>query len=107
MEMANKDNLIKISETTKTRYMQKLGEQVHELRAAMERSDFLTVREICHRVRGSANLFGLKDLGIACRDVEEACIANRPEAIVNGFQVIEVMIGRHLDSAEITQQKVM
>lgn len=98
MAMAKRDNIVEVSETTKNRYFQNLSNQIHQLRLAMERSDFEAVREICHRVRGSASLFGMKDLGEACRDVEEAVLANRPERVVEGFQVIEVIVGRNLSA---------
>lgn len=100
MAMAKRENIIEVSETTKNRYFKNLSNQIHQLRLAMEKSDNEAVREICHRVRGSASLFGLKDLGEACRDVEEACVANNPEGIVEGFQVIEVIVGRNVNPAE-------
>ena len=100
MAMAKRDNIVEVSETTKNRYFQNLANQIHLLRSAMEKSDNDSVREICHRIRGSASLFGLKDLGDACRDVEEACLANNLEKIVEGFQVIEVIVNRHILPAE-------
>lgn len=100
MAMARKDNVVEVSDTTKTRYFTNLAKQLHLLRQAMEKSDNESVREICHRVRGSASLFGLKDLGDACRDVEEACLDKNAEAIVSGFQAIEVIVTRHLMPAE-------
>jgi HPt (histidine-containing phosphotransfer) domain-containing protein len=100
MAMARKENIVEVSENTKARYMKNLANQIHQLRQAMEKSDNEAVREICHRVRGSASLFGLRDLGDACRDVEEACLARNAEAIVAGFQAIEVIVGRHLHPAE-------
>lgn len=100
MAMAKRDNVVEVSEATKARYFTNLAKQLHLLRQAMERSDNSSVREICHRVRGSASLFGLKDLGDACRDVEEACMAQNAEVIVSGFQTIEVIVNRHLNPAE-------
>jgi len=100
MAMARRDNVVEVSETTRARYFTNLAKQLHLLRQAMERSDNDSVREICHRVRGSASLFGLKDLGDSCRDVEEACIAHNAEAVVSGFQAIEVIVNRHLHPAE-------
>lgn len=100
MAMAKRDNVVEVSETTRARYFSNLAKQLHLLRQAMERSDNEAVREICHRVRGSASLFGLRDLGDVCRDVEEACLAKNSEAIVSGFQVIEVIVNRHLNPAE-------
>lgn len=89
-----------ISETTRNRYFRSLAAQVQQLREAMERSDNRTVREICHRLRGSAALFGLRELGDACRDVEQACLEGNAEAIVAGFQVIEVIVARSAVPAE-------
>ncbi|MGZ3650296.1 MAG: Hpt domain-containing protein [Bdellovibrionota bacterium] len=100
MAMARKDNVVEVSETTRARYMKNLSTQLHLLRQAMEKSENESVREICHRIRGSAGLFGLKELGDACRDVEEACLAKNAEAIVAGFQVIEVIMQRHAIPAE-------
>ena len=100
MMTAKNEFFPEISEATKARYFSSLASQIHQLRQAMERSDNKSVREICHRVRGSASLFGLKDLGVVCRDVEEACLAENPEAIVSGFQAIEVIVSRHLSPAE-------
>jgi HPt (histidine-containing phosphotransfer) domain-containing protein len=100
MAMPKRDNVVEVSETTRARYFSNLAKQLHLLRQAMERSDNDSVREICHRVRGSASLFGLKDLGDACRDVEEACLKGNAEAIVSGFQTIEVIVSRHLNPAE-------
>jgi HPt (histidine-containing phosphotransfer) domain-containing protein len=100
MAMAKRDNVVEVSEHTRARYFANLAKKLHLLRQAMERSDNEAVREICHRVRGSASLFGLKDLGDACRDVEEACLAKNSEAIVKGFQAIEVIVSRHLNPAE-------
>lgn len=85
-----------ISAGTRNRYLQSLQGQLHGLRLAMEKSDLTSVREICHRMRGSAGLFGLKDLGDACRATEEACLARNQEKIVEGFQVIEVIVSRNL-----------
>jgi HPt (histidine-containing phosphotransfer) domain-containing protein len=99
MAMAREDNVVQVSESTKARYLKNLGAQLQLLRNAMEKSENDAVREICHRVRGSASLFGLKELGDACRDVEEACMAKNNEAIVSGFQAIEVILNRHLGSA--------
>jgi len=95
MALPRNHNVVEVSETTKKRYLKNLSEQIRNLRRAMEKSDFSTVREICHRVRGSASLFGLRDLGDACRETEEACIGEKPEAVVNGFQVIEVIVSRN------------
>lgn len=95
MASAKKHNVLEISETTKKRYFRNLLEQVHSLRLAMEMSDLETVREICHRVRGSASLFGLRDLGDACKSMEEASLAKRMEELVEGFQVIEVIVARN------------
>lgn len=96
MATARNDNVMEVSDTTKARYLKNLGTQLELLRTAMEKSENDAVREICHRVRGSAGLFGLKELGDACRDVEEACLAKNSEAIVSGFQAIEVILKRHL-----------
>jgi HPt (histidine-containing phosphotransfer) domain-containing protein len=95
MALPRSHNVVEVSEATKKRYLKNLAEQMSNLRRAMEKSDYGTVREICHRVRGSASLFGLKDLGEACRDTEEACLENRPERVVEGFQVIEVIVSRN------------
>lgn len=95
MAMPKRDNVLEVSETTKKRYFRNLLDQIHNLRLAMERSDFDTVREICHRVRGSASLFGLKDLGDACRWMEEASVEKKLEQLVEGFQVIEVIVARN------------
>lgn len=95
MALPRSHNVVEVSETTKKRYLKNLAEQISNLRRAMEKSDFGTVREICHRIRGSASLFGLRDLGDACRETEEACIADKPQAVVEGFQVIEVIVSRN------------
>lgn len=95
MALPNRERNLEVSENTRKRYLQNLQSQMHDLRNAMERSDFREVREICHRVRGSAGLFGLKELGDACRSMEEAVMANQPEQIVESFQVIEVIVARH------------
>ncbi len=100
METANRENFVEISENTKNRYFKNLHNQIHLLRLAMERSDNDAVREICHRLRGSASLFGMKDLGDACRNVEEACLGKDAERIVEGFQIIEVIVSRNVNSAE-------
>jgi HPt (histidine-containing phosphotransfer) domain-containing protein len=100
MASAKRDNVVEVSETTKNRYFTNLAKQLGILRQAMERSDNESVREICHRVSGSASLFGLKDLGDACRDVEEAVLAHNAEAIVKGVQAIEVIASRHINPAE-------
>ncbi len=94
MALPKRDNLTSISEATRARYLKNLNEQLQVLRQAMERSDFAVVREICHRVRGSASLFGMSDLGEACRNMEEAAMARNAEQIVSGFQVIEVIVTR-------------
>jgi HPt (histidine-containing phosphotransfer) domain-containing protein len=94
MALPSRHNL-EISTTTRNRYLKNLVSQMDLLRSAMERSDLQAVREICHRVRGSAGLFGLKDLGDACRTMEEAAMANQPEQMVEAFQVIEVIVARN------------
>ena len=91
----NRESMVEISESTKRRYFINLHEQLQNLRHAMEKSDFSAVAEICHRVRGSANLFGLKDLGEACQEMEEAAVHQDPERMVEEFQVIEVIISRN------------
>jgi HPt (histidine-containing phosphotransfer) domain-containing protein len=100
MALPRSHNVVEVSEATKKRYLKNLAEQITNLRRAMEKSDFATVREICHRVRGSASLFGLRDLGDACRETEEACIQNKSEGIVQGFQVIEVIVSRNSSHAD-------
>jgi HPt (histidine-containing phosphotransfer) domain-containing protein len=96
-----KDKFMGISESTKQKYLDGLLEQIHHLRLAMERSEYQSVREICHRIRGSAPLYGLADLGEACGEVEKACLSlDLPESIVAGFQVIEVIVHRNLLPAE-------
>ncbi|HEY8280532.1 MAG TPA: Hpt domain-containing protein [Bdellovibrionota bacterium] len=100
MGTAKKENIVEVSESTRSKYFRSLTIQIYQLRQAMEKSDYKTAREICHRVRGSASLFGLRDLGEACRDVEAACMAQDGERIVEGFQVIEVIVGRNVGTAE-------
>lgn len=95
MALPKSNNVVEVSEATKKRYMNNLSAQLHQLRLAMEKSDYGTVREICHRVRGSASLFGLRDLGDACRSTEEACMEEKPERVVEGVQIIEVIASRH------------
>jgi HPt (histidine-containing phosphotransfer) domain-containing protein len=99
MEAARREFGVEVSPITRARYLKNLGMQLQLLRNAMEKSENDAVREICHRVRGSAGLFGLKELGQVCRDVEEACIAKNSEAIVSGFQSIEVIVSRTLCGA--------
>ena len=96
MALPKRDHLVEVSEKTKRRYLQGLHSQLHELRLAMEKSDFTHVREICHRIQGSAGLFGLQDLGDACRATEAACLNNEPEKVVEGFQIIEVIVARNV-----------
>lgn len=84
-----------VSETTKKKYLKNLREQIRSLRLAMEKSDANAAREICHRVRGSASLFGLKDLGEACRAMEESSVQGRFDRMVEDFQVIEVIVARN------------
>jgi len=100
MASARRENVLEVSETTKKRYFRNLMQQIHSLRLAMEKSDLETVREICHRVRGSASLFGLRDLGEACKSMEEASLAKKLEEIVQNFQVIEVIVSRHAGPME-------
>jgi HPt (histidine-containing phosphotransfer) domain-containing protein len=100
MASSKKEGGLEVSETTKKRYFRSLVQQIHSLRLAMEKSDLETVREICHRVRGSANLFGLGDLGEACKTMEEASLAKRLVEIVQNFQVIEVIVSRHAGPME-------
>lgn len=100
MALPRSHNVVEVSEATKKRYLKNLSEQIQNLRRAMEKSDYETVREICHRVRGSASLFGLRDLGEACRATEEACIASKPERVVEGFQIIEVIVSRSIPPIE-------
>lgn len=98
--MDRKNNVLEVSEATKRRYMRNLGEQVKDLRSAMEKSDFKSIQEICHRVQGSASLFGLKDLGEACRSMEQAAQNENLDEIVQCFQVIEVLVARNSGLAE-------
>lgn len=95
MAMPKRDNILEVSETTKKRYFRNLQGQVYNLRQAMEKSDLEAVREICHRVRGSASLFGLKELGEACRSMEEASLQKKLEEVVESFQVIEVIVSQN------------
>ena len=95
MALPNREHNVEVSEHTRKRYLQNLQGQLHDLRNAMERSDSREVREICHRIRGSAGLFGMKELGDACRSMEEAAMANQLEQMVESFQVIEVIVARH------------
>ncbi len=95
------NNTLEVSETTKRKYFRSLMEQVHALRQAMEKSDFDSIREICHRVRGSASLFGLKELGEACRWMEEASIQKKIEQLVHGFQIIEVIVSQNAGPTEV------
>jgi len=95
MAMPKRDYVLEVSETTKKRYFRNLQAQVYNLRQAMEKSDLGAVREICHRIRGSASLFGLKELGEACRAMEEASIQQKLEEVVESFQVIEVIVSQN------------
>lgn len=97
MALPKREYSMAISEATRSRYIQNLQAQVQMLRNAMEKSDFEEVRAICHRVQGSAGLFGMKDLGEACRAMEEAAIANLPTQVVEAFQVIEVILARKVE----------
>lgn len=98
--MEKKNNVLEVSEATKRRYLRNLAEQLRELRSAMEKSDFKVIREICHRVQGSASLFGLSDLGEACRSMEQAATDQKLDDIVQCFQVIEVIVARNSGLAE-------
>lgn len=94
MEANKKTRVLAVSEATKQRYLKGLEEQTHSLRLAMEKSDFRAIKEICHRVQGSASLFGLADLGEACRSMEQAAEEKNLEQLVECFQVIEVIVAR-------------
>jgi HPt (histidine-containing phosphotransfer) domain-containing protein len=98
--MEKRNNVLEVSEATKKKYFRNLADQMRNLRLAMEKSDFEKIREISHRVLGSASLFGLKDLGEACRSMEQAAIEKNLEQIVEGFQVIEVIVARNSGLAE-------
>jgi HPt (histidine-containing phosphotransfer) domain-containing protein len=98
--MERRNNVLEVSEATKRRYMRNLAEQMRDLRSSMEKSDFKGIQEICHRVQGSASLFGLKDLGDACRSMEQAAKDQNLEEIVQCFQVIEVIVARNSGLAE-------
>jgi HPt (histidine-containing phosphotransfer) domain-containing protein len=98
--MERKNNVLEVSEATKRRYMRNLTEQLKDLRSAMERSDFKSIQEICHRVQGSSSLFGLGDLGDACRSMEQAAADENLDEIVQCFQVIEVIVARNSGLAE-------
>jgi len=101
MALPKENQSLAVSEATRRRYFQNLVKQLADLREAMEKSDFDSVREICHRMRGSASLFGLKDLGAAGREMEEAAIGRKLEEMVSGFQVIEVIVNRNAYPAEV------
>ena len=90
---------MEISEATKQRYFQNLLSQLQLMRTAMERSDNKALQEACHRVRGSAALFGLRDLGEACGLLESACLEGHSDVIVAGFQVLEIIARRHLSAS--------
>lgn len=98
--MKKRNNVLEVSEATKRRYFRNLTEQLRDLRSAMEKSDFKTIQEICHRVQGSASLFGLNDLGDACRSMEQAAMDQNLDEIVQCFQVIEVIVARNSGLAE-------
>jgi len=98
--MEKRYSVLAVSEATKSRYYRNLAEQLRELRSAMEKSDFKTIREICHRVQGSSSLFGLSDLGDACRSMEQAAMDQNLDEIVQCFQVIEVIVARNSGLAE-------
>lgn len=93
--MGKRNNVLEVSEATKRRYFRNLTEQMRELRLAMEKSDFKSIQEICHRVQGSASLFGLSDLGDACRSMERAALSQDLDEMVQCFQVIEVIVARN------------
>lgn len=96
MALPKRNNLVEVSEGTRKRYFDNLQNQVHQLRNEMERSNFTAVKEICHRLSGSAGLFGLQDLGDACRVMEEAAMAKQAEKMVEAFQVIEIIVNRNV-----------
>lgn len=98
--MERRNRVLQVSETTKRRYFRNLADQLRDLRLAMEKSDFGKIREICHRVQGSASLFGLNDLGDACRSMEQAAIDQNLDELVQCFQVIEVIVARNSGLAE-------
>ena len=95
MQMEKKNNVLEVSEATKKRYFRNLIDQLQGLRSAMEKSDFPAIEEICHRVQGSASLYGLRDLGEACRSMELAAKERNLEEMVQCFQVIEVIVSRN------------
>lgn len=98
--MERRNNVLQVSEATKRRYFRNLTDQLRDLRSAMERSDFNNIQEICHRVQGSASLFGVSDLGDACRSMELASKEQNLEEMVQCFQVIEVIVARNSGLAE-------
>jgi hypothetical protein len=51
-------------------------------------------------VQGSSSLFGLGDLGDACRSMEQAAADENLDEIVQCFQVIEVIVARNSGLAE-------
>lgn len=95
MGLRKNEKFFGVSESTKQRYLQGLASQIRLLRQAMERSDVNSVREICHQVRGSAGLFGLKDLGDACLSMEKAALERNLSRLVGEFQVVEAVLARN------------
>lgn len=94
MALPQEQQNVTVSEATKKKYLKNLREQIRSLRLAMEKSDAGSAREICHRIRGSASLFGLKELGDACRTMEESSAQEKFDRMVENFQVIEVIVSR-------------
>ncbi len=70
--MMDQDRIVNVVHTEKTMaaYRLILDKQITGLWRAMELTEFDRALEICHKIKGSAALFGYADLGEACREAE-------------------------------------
>lgn len=71
-----------ISAQAYNKYMQTLANQICSLSKAADGGDLPTIREICHRIKGSAAIFDLIKIGKICALAEKAAIrGNLPRAL--------------------------
>ncbi len=79
-----------LSLAAREKYIMTLSRQLLLLSGAAKRYDIPLVRDICHRIRGSAGMFGLDSIGDICAAAESAAILKHYDHVLSIVESLKV-----------------
>lgn len=88
----------KISAESIQKYVIRRQEDLQNLKSALEKSDYASLRHIAHQIKGSAGTFGFAELGSKAGVLEEHAIDKNESAVKDDISWIESWLKENLPS---------